>query len=72
MAKRESEDRDGLMRLVISETLQQDVLHHYRGSLEGGHECIGRKYQKIRSRFHWRGLYRIVQRYVGECTDYET
>ena len=72
MAKRESEDRDGLMRLVIPETLQQDFLHHYHTSLEGGHQGIGRTYQKIRSRFHWRGLYRSVQRYVGECTDCET
>ena len=71
-AKRESEDRDGLMRLVIPETLQQDFLHHYHTSLEGGHQGIGRTYQKIRSRFHWRGLYRSVQRYVGECTDCET
>uniref|UniRef100_A0AAV1UNR5 Reverse transcriptase n=1 Tax=Peronospora matthiolae TaxID=2874970 RepID=A0AAV1UNR5_9STRA len=69
MAKSESEDRDGLMRLVIPETLQQDFLHHYHTSLEGGHQGIGRTYQRIRSRFHWRGLYRSVQRYVGECTD---
>uniref|UniRef100_A0AAV1UR94 Reverse transcriptase n=1 Tax=Peronospora matthiolae TaxID=2874970 RepID=A0AAV1UR94_9STRA len=71
-AKRESEDRDGLMRLVIPETLQQDFLHHYHTSLEGGHQGIGRTYQRIRSRFYWRGLYRSVQRYVGECTDCET
>ena len=60
------------MRLVIPETLQQDLLHHYHASLEGGHQGIGRAYQKIRSRFHWRELYRSVQRYVGECTDCET
>uniref|UniRef100_A0AAV1U163 Integrase catalytic domain-containing protein n=1 Tax=Peronospora matthiolae TaxID=2874970 RepID=A0AAV1U163_9STRA len=72
MAKRESEDRDGLMRLVIPEMLQQDFLHHYHTSLEGGHQGIGRTYQRIRSRFHWRGLYRSVQRYVGECTDCDT
>ena len=60
------------MRLVIPETLQQDFLHHYHASLEGGHQGIGRTYQRIRTRFHWRGLYRSVQRYVGECTDCET
>ena len=37
MAKRESEDRDDLMRLVVPETMQQDLLHHYHASLEGGH-----------------------------------
>ena len=70
--KRKIEDRDGLIRLVIPETLQRDFLHHYHASLEGGHQGIGRTYQRIRSRFHWRGLYRSVQRYVGECTDCET
>ncbi|KAE9351975.1 hypothetical protein PR003_g4612, partial [Phytophthora rubi] len=71
-AKRTTEERDGLMRLVVPETLQQDVLHHYHSSLEGGHQGIGRTYQRIRDHFHWRGLYCSVQRYVGECVDCET
>lgn len=66
------EDRDGILRLVIPETLQHDWLHHYHVSLEGGHQGIGRTYQRIKSRFHWRGLYRSVQRYVSECADCET
>ncbi|KAG6606491.1 reverse transcriptase [Phytophthora cinnamomi] len=70
--RRSEADRDGLMRLVIPETLQQDVLHHYHASLEGGHQGIGRTYQKIRDHFHWRDLYRSVQQYVGECVDCET
>ncbi|POM65894.1 LOW QUALITY PROTEIN: Reverse transcriptase, partial [Phytophthora palmivora] len=40
--------------------------------LEGGHQGIGRTYQRIRDHFHWRGLYKSVQRYVGECVDCET
>ncbi|KAE9293119.1 hypothetical protein PR003_g24588, partial [Phytophthora rubi] len=71
-AKRTTEERDGLMRLVVPEMLQQDVLHHYHSSLEGGHQGIGRTYQRIRDHFHWRGFYRSVQRYVGECVDCET
>ncbi|KAE8957487.1 hypothetical protein PR001_g31356, partial [Phytophthora rubi] len=71
-AKRTTEERNGLMRLVVPETLQQDVLHHYHSSREGGHQGIGRTYQRIRDHFHWRGLYRSVQRYVGECVDCET
>ncbi|KAG3183277.1 hypothetical protein PC128_g14252 [Phytophthora cactorum] len=67
--KRTDEDRDGLMRLVIPEALHQDILHHYHASLEGGHQSIDRTYQRIRDRFHWRGLYKSVQRYVGECVD---
>uniref|UniRef100_H3H5Y4 Uncharacterized protein n=1 Tax=Phytophthora ramorum TaxID=164328 RepID=H3H5Y4_PHYRM len=69
---RSDEDRDSLARLVIPETLQQDVLHHYHASLEGGHQGIGRTYQRVKAHFHWRGLFRSVQRFVGECVDCET
>uniref|UniRef100_A0AAV1UK23 Integrase catalytic domain-containing protein n=1 Tax=Peronospora matthiolae TaxID=2874970 RepID=A0AAV1UK23_9STRA len=68
----EVDDRTELARLVVPEQLQQDFLHHYHTSLEGGHQGIGRTYQRIRTNFHWRGLYRSVQRYVGECVDCET
>ncbi|KAJ8579110.1 hypothetical protein ON010_g84 [Phytophthora cinnamomi] len=70
--KRSESDCDGLMRLVVPETLQQDILHHYHASLEGGHQGTGRTYQQIRDLFHWRGLYHSVQHYIGECVDYET
>ncbi|OWZ05873.1 LOW QUALITY PROTEIN: reverse transcriptase [Phytophthora megakarya] len=70
--KEAAADRDKLMRLVIPETLQQDILHHYHTSLQGGHQGIGRTYDRIRDHFHWRGLYKSVQRYVGECVDCET
>ncbi|OWZ11970.1 LOW QUALITY PROTEIN: reverse transcriptase [Phytophthora megakarya] len=69
---RSGDDRDRLLRLVVPETLQSDVLHHYHTTLEGGHQGVGRTYQRIRDHFHWRGLYRSVQRYVGECVDCET
>ncbi|GMF34495.1 unnamed protein product [Phytophthora fragariaefolia] len=35
-------NRDRLMKLVVPETLQQDVLQHYHVCLEGGHQGIGR------------------------------
>ncbi|GMF25375.1 unnamed protein product [Phytophthora fragariaefolia] len=63
------EDRDLVTRLVIPETLQEDVLRQYHTSLEGGHQGIRRTYQRIRAHFHWRGLYRSVQQYVGQCVD---
>ncbi|OWY92998.1 reverse transcriptase, partial [Phytophthora megakarya] len=69
---RSGDDRDRMMRLVVPETLQSDVLHHYHATLEGGHQGVGRTYQRIRDHFHWRGLYRSVQRYVRECVDCET
>ncbi|OWY98118.1 reverse transcriptase, partial [Phytophthora megakarya] len=37
-SKEAAADRDKLMRLVIPETLQQDILHHYHTSLQGGHQ----------------------------------
>jgi ribonuclease HI len=65
-------DRDSIVRVVVPETLQQDFLHHYHASLEGGHQGIGRTFARIRKHFHWRGLFRSVQKYVGECVDCET
>ncbi|POM77628.1 Reverse transcriptase, partial [Phytophthora palmivora] len=55
--KQSDEDRDLVAKLVVPETLQNDLLHHYYSSLEGGHQGIGRTYHKIRAHLHWRGLY---------------
>ncbi|OWY96569.1 reverse transcriptase [Phytophthora megakarya] len=71
-SKEAAADRDKLMRLVTPETLQQDILHHYHTSLQGGHQGVGRTYDRIRDHFHWRGLFKSVQRYVGGCVDCET
>ncbi|POM68506.1 LOW QUALITY PROTEIN: Reverse transcriptase [Phytophthora palmivora] len=68
--KQSDEDRDLMAKLVVPETLQNDLVHHYHTSL--GHQGIGRTYHKIRAHFHWRGLYQSVQRYVGQCIDCET
>ena len=51
-----SEDRVELVRLVTPELLQQDFLHHYHTSLEAGHQGKCQTYQRIRAKFHWRGL----------------
>ena len=67
-----SEDRTELTRLVVPEQLQRDFLHHYHTSLGCGLQGIGLTYQRMRANFHWRGLYRSVRRYVGECVDCET
>ncbi|OWY91987.1 reverse transcriptase, partial [Phytophthora megakarya] len=47
-SKEAAADRDKLMRLVIPETLQQDILHHYHTSLQGGHQGVVRTYDRIR------------------------
>ncbi|GMF51289.1 unnamed protein product [Phytophthora fragariaefolia] len=70
-SKQTCEDRDLVTRLVIPETLQEDVLYHYHTSVERGHQGIGRRYQRIRAHFHWRGLHRSVQQYVSQCADCE-
>ena len=46
------EYRRKMIRLVVPELLQRDFLHHYHTSLEGGHQGIGKTYQRIRSNFH--------------------
>ncbi|KAL4140614.1 hypothetical protein PRNP1_014895 [Phytophthora ramorum] len=66
------ENRDSIARLVVPATLHQDFLHHYHASLEGGHQGIGRTYQRIKAHFHWRGLFKSVQQFVRECLDCET
>ena len=64
-----AEERADVLRLVVPDLLQQDFLHLFYTSLEGGHHGLGRTNQKIHSNFHWIGLYRSVQRYVRECVD---
>ena len=68
----EGDDREVTARLMIPESLQADILHHYYTSLEGDHQGIGRTYNRIRRYCDWRGLFRSVQRYVGLCMDCET
>ncbi|OWZ10791.1 reverse transcriptase [Phytophthora megakarya] len=41
---RSGDDRDQLLRLVVPETLQSDVLHHYHTTLEGGHQGVFRRF----------------------------
>ncbi|POM69702.1 Reverse transcriptase [Phytophthora palmivora] len=69
---RSNKDRDLVTKLVVPETLQDDLMHHYHSSLEGDHQGIGQTYPKIRAHFHWRRLYRSVERYVGQCQDCDT
>ena len=67
-----SEDCSELVRHVIPESLQQDFIRHHHTSLERGHQGVGRTYQMIKAKFHWTGLYRSVERFVGEYVNFET
>ncbi|KAG2891681.1 hypothetical protein PC114_g16925 [Phytophthora cactorum] len=49
--KKTDGERDLIAKLVVPEELQQDVLHHYHSSLEGGQQGIGSTCQRIRSHF---------------------
>ncbi|OWZ06398.1 LOW QUALITY PROTEIN: reverse transcriptase [Phytophthora megakarya] len=73
-APRSGDDRDRLLRLVVPETLQSDVLLHYRTTLEGGHQEVGRTYQQIRDHFYWRVERTISDRpaICEKCVDCET
>ena len=55
--KTDEDDRGLTARLVIPESLQTDVLHHYHTSLEGGHQGVGRTYYRTRRYCHWRGCF---------------
>ncbi|ETN15080.1 hypothetical protein PPTG_22070 [Phytophthora nicotianae INRA-310] len=57
-AARDDDDRDRLVKLVVPEDLQQDVLHHYHTSLEGGHQGVGRTLHV--------GFFRAFNRIVGQ------
>lgn len=59
-------------RLVVPTTLQREILHFYHTSVSGGHQGISRTYARIKTHFHWRGIHRSVQEYVGSCPDCET
>ncbi|POM64657.1 Reverse transcriptase [Phytophthora palmivora] len=51
------DDRDGVIKLVVPKRLQQDFLHHYHSSIEGGHQGIGRTYQRVESPGNIQGTY---------------
>ncbi|OWY96381.1 LOW QUALITY PROTEIN: reverse transcriptase [Phytophthora megakarya] len=63
-----AENRDTIMKLVVPETLREDVLHHYHASLEGEHQVIGRTYQRIRRHFHWPGCSRACSATLGNAS----
>ncbi|OWZ03031.1 reverse transcriptase [Phytophthora megakarya] len=60
--KETAADRYKLKRLVVPETLQQDILHHCHTNLQGDHQGIGHTNDRIRDHFHWRGLYKSKRR----------
>ncbi|OWZ14643.1 LOW QUALITY PROTEIN: reverse transcriptase [Phytophthora megakarya] len=67
---RSGDDRDRLLGLFTKRYNRTSYISIK--PLEGGHQGVGRTYQRIRDHPHWRGFYRSVQRYVGEFVDCDT
>jgi hypothetical protein len=52
--------------------MRTDVLHLHHDDLQGGHQGITRTYERIRSEYYWRGLFKDVERHVKGCIDCAT
>lgn len=70
--RRHGYGREIQFKLVAPTTLHDEILHHYHASLVGGHQGVSRTYEKVSQYFHWCGLHKSVQQYVGSCPDCET
>jgi hypothetical protein len=71
-AKAGARTRGDTLRLVVPTAMRQDVLHLHHDDLQGGHQGVTRTFERIKSEYYWRGLYRDVERHVRECVDYST
>ncbi|OWZ24539.1 hypothetical protein PHMEG_000430 [Phytophthora megakarya] len=57
------------LRLVVPTTMIQEVLHNCHDSIEGGHQCVVRSYQRVKHDYYWIGLYADVEKHVELCLD---
>ncbi|POM80752.1 Hypothetical protein PHPALM_1370 [Phytophthora palmivora] len=57
------------LRLVVPESLREDMLHYAHEDFQGGHQGITRTHERLRSEFYWPGVYADVERFVKECVD---
>ncbi|GMF31630.1 unnamed protein product [Phytophthora fragariaefolia] len=65
--KRNDEQAEIALRLVVPATMLQEVLQNCHDSLEGGHQDVVRTYQRVK--YFWIGLYTDVEKHVGPCPD---
>ncbi|KAG3111113.1 hypothetical protein PI125_g9434 [Phytophthora idaei] len=55
------------LRLVVPTTMIQEVLQNCHGSLVGGHQGVGRTFQRVKSDNYWTGLYADVEKHLNSC-----
>ncbi|OWZ08991.1 reverse transcriptase [Phytophthora megakarya] len=57
------------LRLVVPNSLREDMLHHAHEDFQGEHQGITRTHEKLRAEFYWTGMNADVQHFVKECVD---
>ena len=55
------------LKLVVPETLKALVLHECHEQC--GHMGIDKTYDRIKSKYHWRGLYKDICEYISLCVE---
>ncbi|OWZ11960.1 reverse transcriptase [Phytophthora megakarya] len=67
--RRNQQQEETMLRLVVPSTLIQKVLQNCHDSLEGGHQGIARTFYRVELDYYWIGLYADVARHVRSCPD---
>ncbi|GMF49698.1 unnamed protein product [Phytophthora fragariaefolia] len=67
--KRNDEQAENALRLVVPTTMIQEVLQNCHDSLEGGHQGVVRTYQRVKLVYFWIGLYADAGKHVRSCPD---
>ncbi|POM69692.1 Reverse transcriptase [Phytophthora palmivora] len=57
------------LRLVVPESLREDMPNYVHEDFQGGHQEITRTHERLRSEFYRPGIYADVERIVKECVD---
>jgi transposase InsO family protein len=56
-----------LEQIVVPEPLKAEILHQFHADRYAAHLGVHKTYEKILSRFHWKGLFQAVKNYVLSC-----
>ncbi|GMF51326.1 unnamed protein product [Phytophthora fragariaefolia] len=67
--KRNDEQAEIALRLVVPTTMIQEVLQNCHDSQEGDHQGEVRTYQRVKLDSFWIGLYADVEKHVRSCPD---
>lgn len=56
-------------RIMIPFKMRTKILEEFHDSLVGGHLGVKKTYEKISSRYYWRGMFKDVKSWVRACLD---